>query len=168
MCRCIQTSAEVRDIVPRSPSFFSSSVIEWNSGDRNQEILWSANSNADVIYHSVTLQTREVFTEIIGQAEWGTLYYAMQIVSGTNLSAFLLTKYGAGDQRYVQDRGGSGLSRSVCGQWNVRRSRRSKFPSHQPELRCLCHIAQPWYHPIHTGSSCLDSWLHHRSRCKLH
>ena len=104
MYRCIRTSAEVRDIVPRSPSFFSSFVIEWNSGDRNQEILWSANSNGDVIYHSVTLKTQEVFSEIIDQANWGTLYYAMQTVSDTNLSSFLLTIYDAGDQRNIQDR----------------------------------------------------------------
>ena len=97
-------SAEVRDIVPRSSSFFSSFVIEWNSGDRNQEILWSANSNADVIYHSVTLKTQEVFSEIIDQANWGTLYYAMQTVSDNNLSSFLLTIYDAGDQRNIQDR----------------------------------------------------------------
>ena len=89
MCKYIQTSAEGRGIFLRQPSFLSNFVLEWNSGDRNQEILWSAKSTADVIYHSVTLQTQAVFTEIIDQAEWGTLYYAMQTVSDANLSDFL-------------------------------------------------------------------------------
>ena len=89
MCKYIQTSAEVRGIFLRRSSFLSNFAIEWNSGNRIQEILWSANSNADVIYHSVTLQTQAVFTEIIDQAEWGTLYYAMQTVSDANLSDFL-------------------------------------------------------------------------------
>ena len=85
-CRCIQTSAEVREIVLRNKSFLLSCVTEWNSGDRNQVIVWSATSNADVIFHSVRLQASAVFTEIIDQAEWGTLYYAMQTVSDNNLS----------------------------------------------------------------------------------
>ena len=79
-CRCIQMSAEVRATVLRSLSFSSSSVTEWNTGDRTQKILWST-SNADVIFHSVTLQTQVKLTEVIDQAEWGTLYYAMIAVS---------------------------------------------------------------------------------------
>ncbi|KAI0278699.1 hypothetical protein BGY98DRAFT_916673 [Russula aff. rugulosa BPL654] len=57
---------------------------EWNSGDRSQKILWSSTSNADVIFHRVTLQTQTVFTEVIDQAEWGTLYYAMK--AGENVT----------------------------------------------------------------------------------
>ncbi|KAF8497612.1 hypothetical protein F5888DRAFT_1923669 [Russula emetica] len=57
---------------------------EWNSGDRSQTILWSSTSNADVIFHSVSLQTPAVFTEIINQAEWGNLYYAMK--AGDNVT----------------------------------------------------------------------------------
>jgi hypothetical protein len=79
--RCIQTSAEVRVVVLRSTSFLCSFVTEWNSGDRSQEILWSAKSNDGIIYHSVNLETQAVFTEVVNQAEWGTLYYAMQTVS---------------------------------------------------------------------------------------
>ncbi|KAH9996263.1 DUF1793-domain-containing protein [Russula vinacea] len=60
---------------------------EWNSGDRNQVIVWSATSNADVVFHSVRLQTSAVFTEIINQAEWGTLYYAMQTGSKVTYKA---------------------------------------------------------------------------------
>jgi hypothetical protein len=81
LCRCIQMSAEVRAIVLRSPPFCPSFVTEWNSGDRTQTILWTPTSNADVIFHSVTLQTQVKFMEVIDQAEWGTLYYAMQAVS---------------------------------------------------------------------------------------
>ncbi len=60
---------------------FLSLVTEWNSGDRTQNILWSPTSNSDVIFHSVTLQKPAPFTEVLDQAEWGTLYYAMKAVS---------------------------------------------------------------------------------------
>jgi hypothetical protein len=81
LCRCIQMLAEVRAIVLPSPPFSPNFVTEWNSGDRTQTILWDPISNADVVFHSVTLQTQVKFTEVINQAEWGTLYYAMLAVS---------------------------------------------------------------------------------------
>ena len=56
-------------------------ITEWNSGDRSQTILWTITPNADVVFHSVTVHPQVKFTEIIDQAEWGTLYYAMQAVS---------------------------------------------------------------------------------------
>ena len=56
-------------------------ATEWNSGDRTQKILWTSTSNSDVVFHSVTLQTPVTFKEILDQAEWGTLYYAMKAVS---------------------------------------------------------------------------------------
>ncbi|KAH9996278.1 hypothetical protein BJV77DRAFT_942524 [Russula vinacea] len=68
------------DGVAHAVQVYSDVSGEWNSGDRNQVIVWSATSNADVIFHSVRLQASAVFTEIIDQAEWGTLYYAMQTV----------------------------------------------------------------------------------------
>jgi hypothetical protein len=168
LCRCIQTSAEVRAIVLRNPSFHPSFVTEWNSGDRRQVILWSATSNSDVIFQSVTLQTQVLFAEIIDQAEWGTLYYAMQTVSGSCLSFFLPTVYDVGGQSHLQDCGGSNLSRSVCVQWIVRQSTRIKFPCHFRSVRCLCHIAGPRQDPSHTGSCCLDGRVHHRPRRQLH
>ena len=52
-------------------------------------IQWSSTtSNSNVIYHSVFLQTPIDFEEISNQAEWGTLYYAMEAVSSHYLSAF--------------------------------------------------------------------------------
>ncbi|KAI0290746.1 hypothetical protein B0F90DRAFT_1652294 [Multifurca ochricompacta] len=57
---------------------------EWNSGDTKQVILWSATSTADIIYHTVRLQTPAVFNEIRNLAEWGNLYYAMK--SGDNVT----------------------------------------------------------------------------------
>jgi len=82
--RCIQMSAGVRPIVLRSASYPLSFVTEWNSGDRSQTILWNSTSNADVIFHFVTLQTTSLFTESSNQAEWGTLFYAMKAVSGSH------------------------------------------------------------------------------------
>jgi hypothetical protein len=81
LCRYIQISAEVRAIVSQSPSLPRSFVTEWMSGDRSQSILWGSTSNTDIVYHTVTLQTSTTFKEIIDQAEWGTLYYAMKNVS---------------------------------------------------------------------------------------
>jgi hypothetical protein len=74
-------SAEVRPIVLRRPSFLLRFATDWNSGDRTQKILWGSTSNSDVIFHSVTLQAPVTFMEILDQAEWGTLYYAMKAVS---------------------------------------------------------------------------------------
>src|SRR6266566_7227446 len=70
-------------IVLRNPSFLLSFVTlaEWNSGDRTQKLLWHSTSNSDVIFHSVTLQTPTTFMEVLDQAQWGTLYYAMIAVS---------------------------------------------------------------------------------------
>jgi hypothetical protein len=94
LCRCIQMSAEVCAVIPRSPSLLLSLVTEWNSGDRSQTIRWSSTPYADVIFHSVTLQTQTqisvVFTEVIDQAEWGTLYYAMKAVRDGYQLTFLL------------------------------------------------------------------------------
>ena len=82
LCRCIQMSARVRPIVLRSPSFLFSFLLEWNSGDRNQTILWGGPpTNSDVVFHSVQLQVQVPFMEIIDQAEWGFLYYATLAVS---------------------------------------------------------------------------------------
>jgi hypothetical protein len=82
LCRCIPMSAEVRAVVLRSLPLHLSFFTEWNSGDRSQKILWNTTSNADVVIHRVTLQTQTsaVFTEVVDQAEWGTLYYAMKTV----------------------------------------------------------------------------------------
>ena len=112
LCRCIQMSAEVRAVVLWSPSLHLSFVTEWNSGDRKQKILWSSTSNADVIFHRVTLQTQAVFTEVIDQAEWGTLYYAMKAVRDSYQFTFLLdlVMVYAGGKCHVPNRAGCSLS----------------------------------------------------------
>jgi hypothetical protein len=109
LCRCTQISAEVRAVVHWSPSFLLSFVTEWNSGDRSQIITWNSTSNADVIFHSVTLQTQAlaVFTEVIDQAKWGTLYYAMKAVRDRYQFTFLLdlVMAYAGGKCHVPNRG---------------------------------------------------------------
>ncbi|KAF8480056.1 hypothetical protein DFH94DRAFT_692413 [Russula ochroleuca] len=77
-------TASSLDGAAHSVQVYSDVSGEWNSGDRHQVIQWSTTPNADVVFHSVTLQTSAVFTEIIDQAEWGTLYYAM--LTGTNVT----------------------------------------------------------------------------------
>ena len=73
----------------RNSPFCPSFVTEWNSGDRSQTILWTTTANTDVVFHSVSLQKQVKFTEVIDQAEWGTLYYAMQAVSRSPSICFL-------------------------------------------------------------------------------
>jgi hypothetical protein len=73
--------AEVRTIVLRNSSSHHNFMAEWNSGDRTQIIHWNTMTNSSAIYHSVTLQTPALFSETSSQAEWGTLYYAMELVS---------------------------------------------------------------------------------------
>jgi hypothetical protein len=87
-------SAEVRAILFRSLSFLLSFVTEWISGDRTQKILWNTPSYADVIFHRVTLQTPALFTEVIDQAEWGTLYYAMKAVRDSYGHLFTFSSHG--------------------------------------------------------------------------
>ena len=86
LCKCIRISLEVREMVLRSPSYLHSLVAEWTSGNRGHLIKWSATNYSNVIYHSVKLQTQAVFDEISNQAEWGTLYYAMESVSDCHVS----------------------------------------------------------------------------------
>jgi len=81
LCKCIRISLEVRAIVLRSLSYLCNLVAEFNSGNRGHLIKWSATNYSNIIYHSVKLQTQVVFNEIRNQAEWGTLYYAMESVS---------------------------------------------------------------------------------------
>ncbi|KAF8497617.1 hypothetical protein F5888DRAFT_1613412 [Russula emetica] len=50
---------------------------EWMSGDRTQKILWNTTWGPPAIFfHNVTLQTSAIYTEILDQPEWGTLYFA--------------------------------------------------------------------------------------------
>jgi hypothetical protein len=81
MCRCIQTSVEVLAIILQSASFPLSFVTDWISGNRTQKILWNTTFDAFAIYHNVTLQTSAIYTEILDQSEWGTLYFATPSVS---------------------------------------------------------------------------------------
>ena len=112
---------------PKPVALFSF-LTEWSSGDRNQTTLWSATPNDGIIYHSVSLQTPEQFTEIIGQAEWGKLYYAMQAVSDSSLSFLLLDVYNAGERSQLHDRMGFGHPCIFCSQWNFSQYSRSEFP----------------------------------------
>ena len=81
MCKCIQTLVEVRTTILRSPLRLLSFVTEWISGDRTQKILWNTTFDSFAIYHNVTLQTLAIYTEVLDQPEWGTLYFATKSVS---------------------------------------------------------------------------------------
>ncbi|KAI0278702.1 hypothetical protein BGY98DRAFT_916704, partial [Russula aff. rugulosa BPL654] len=77
-------SASSSDNKSHAVQVYSDVSGEWNSGDRTQNILWHSTFNSDVVFHSVTLQTSATFMEILDQAEWGTLYYAMK--AGDNVT----------------------------------------------------------------------------------
>jgi hypothetical protein len=72
---------EVLEIILRSASFLLSPVTEWLSGNRTQKILWNTTFDSQAIFHNVTLQTPAIYTEILDQPEWGTLYFATPGVS---------------------------------------------------------------------------------------
>ena len=74
------------------PVVLFSFVAEWSSGDRFQDIQWSATPAPNTIYLSVNLENQVLFDEIFDQAEWGTLYYAMQTVSDFNLPSFFYSR----------------------------------------------------------------------------
>jgi|SRR5712675_1139421 len=71
---------------PQKLSYLHNLVAEFASGNRGHLIKWSATNYSNIIYHGVKLQTQEVFSEINDQAEWGTLYYAMEKVSDCCMS----------------------------------------------------------------------------------
>ncbi|KAH9968154.1 hypothetical protein BC827DRAFT_1122730 [Russula dissimulans] len=75
-------TAKSLDGLSHAVQVYSDVSGEWNSGDRTQKITWSANNSTNVVYHTVRLQTPAVFNEISEQAEWGTLYYAMEMGNG--------------------------------------------------------------------------------------
>lgn len=93
MCRCIRTLAEVPAIILRGPSCLLSFVTEWMSGDPTQKIIWNTTFDSFAIYHNVTLQTSAIYTEILDQPEWGTLYFATPSVSFMAVY-FLLSSHG--------------------------------------------------------------------------
>jgi hypothetical protein len=77
-------------IVLRSQYHSLTVVTEWISGDNDQFMYWNVTSNTDVFYHTITFSDPVLFSEIIDQAGWGTLYYATKMVSD-NDSLHLIT-----------------------------------------------------------------------------
>lgn len=53
---------------------------EWSSGDRSDGVIWDTKVDSSVVYHAVTLQNQNTFNETGNQAEWGTLYFAQELV----------------------------------------------------------------------------------------
>ena len=87
MYRCIRTLARVRCAINPIPIPFLTNVLaEWLSADRSQVIVWSTIANNDVVYLKAQLQSPAMFNEISTQPEWGTLYLAMNSVSGNALA----------------------------------------------------------------------------------
>jgi len=98
MCRCIQTSVEVLAVILRSPSSLLSFTTEWMSGNRTQKMMWNTTFDSFSIFHNVTLQTSAMYTEILDQPEWGSLYFATPSVSFRLFSCFHpFTAYDAGN-----------------------------------------------------------------------
>ncbi|KAI0058455.1 hypothetical protein BV25DRAFT_1902161 [Artomyces pyxidatus] len=55
---------------------------EWSSGDRNALLTWTSSVTQSTVYHAVNVQTPAPFQEDNQQAQWGTLYLAMNKTTG--------------------------------------------------------------------------------------
>ena len=56
---------------------------EWIS-DFITPVSYNVTSNTEVIYHTITFEWPELFSEVNNQAGWGTVYYATKNVSDHN------------------------------------------------------------------------------------
>ena len=83
------------NIVLRSPYCPLTVATEWMSGDDDHfstGLFWRYSSIREVQFHIIALSDSEQveFGEVFGQAEWGTLYFAMKNVSD-NGSLYFVT-----------------------------------------------------------------------------
>jgi hypothetical protein len=70
-------------------------TIEWISGDGDPitSVYSTATTDRGVIYHSIKFSEPVTFTEVLDQAGWGTLYYAMKNVSRRDGGSFRLVTH---------------------------------------------------------------------------
>ncbi|KAM5534566.1 hypothetical protein V8D89_011770 [Ganoderma adspersum] len=59
---------------------YSDISAEWVSGDRSSNVQWSTESTAKSSYHKIQLQNPQNDTEIVDQAQDGTVYYAISTI----------------------------------------------------------------------------------------
>ena len=79
-CRYTRTSAPV-SVGPLAPSLRTNPWQEWVSGQKGYTVQWSTGQTGQVAYHSVKLEQPQSFTEAYDQANDGTAFYAMSLVS---------------------------------------------------------------------------------------
>ncbi|KAJ3555355.1 hypothetical protein NM688_g2626 [Phlebia brevispora] len=59
---------------------YSDITGEWASGDRSNTIKWTSQTTDTIVYYSVSRQTPQQLSEILGQAEDATIFHATPIV----------------------------------------------------------------------------------------
>jgi len=103
-------------------------TIEWISGDGDPitSVYWTATTDRGVIYHAIKFSEPVTFTEVLDQAGWGTLYYAMKNVSRRDGGSFRLVTHSRLYRRamsHTQDQTELLTSRilRVLGSWRTRK-----------------------------------------------
>ena len=168
-CKYIRTSAEVYEFALHAHTYVLKPIVEWNSGNRSQVIGWSTASTSNVVFHTVKLKSPVLFEEISSQAEWGSFYYAMGSVSGSGviyISSLIVNDLGK--WQLIQDSSGYSFPSIFCELWGAGQPNGPKLSLYRPQLRSLCHFAQPRPHPSHRGSCRLGCRTHYGSSHQLH
>ncbi|KAI0031102.1 hypothetical protein K488DRAFT_52813, partial [Vararia minispora EC-137] len=78
----ISINAASLDGQTHSVQIYSDISGEWLSGDNSRIMTWSTTSTSPNIIHTSSLQNQQEYTDIVGQANWGTSYYATAAGTG--------------------------------------------------------------------------------------
>lgn len=91
-CNCIQISLVVRtrSLLQVEPN--TNNVSEWASGEDDAVVEWKYSEGEKQAYHQIYRQTQILFDENDkpngnGMANWGTVYYATDKVSGLTIAS---------------------------------------------------------------------------------
>ncbi|KAF7794747.1 hypothetical protein EIP86_005885 [Pleurotus ostreatoroseus] len=68
---------------------YSDITGEWTSGDWSREITWLTQQTSALLYHQIDLESPQAMTESNGQIDDGTVFYAMPLVRGLDVSYFV-------------------------------------------------------------------------------
>ncbi|PCH43422.1 DUF1793-domain-containing protein [Wolfiporia cocos MD-104 SS10] len=78
----ISLEASSNDGEPHQVEVYSDISADWLSGNLSALVEWSTTTSQQSLYHEASLQSPAPFVEINGQAEDGSVFYAMSEVSG--------------------------------------------------------------------------------------
>ena len=90
--------------VLRSPYCLLTVATEWLLGYDDQfstGLYWRYKSIAEFQSHTIALSQQVEFDEVLDQAKWGTLYFAMKNVSDNGSLCFVAHDDGLGDWYHI-------------------------------------------------------------------